>query len=140
MNPNRWQRVQEVLAEAAEIPAASRSAFLDQACRGDPELRKEVDSLLSSLDSASADFLESPAIDAVPGLSPGAPGSIAPSLARGTRLGPYEILDLLGAGGMGEVYRAKDTRLAREVAVKVLPRSFAGNRPALAPSASFVSE
>ena len=132
MTPDRWQRVQEVLAEAAELEAASRGAFLDEACRGDPELRKEVESLLSSLESASVGFLESPAIDAVPELSPAAPGPASPSLARGTRLGPYEILVLLGAGGMGEVYSAKDTRLNREVAVKVLPRSFAGNRPALA--------
>jgi eukaryotic-like serine/threonine-protein kinase len=121
-----------VLAEATELEAASRSAFLDETCRGDPELRKEVESLLSSLESASVGFLESPAIDAVPGLSPAAPGPASPSLARGTRLGPYEILALLGAGGMGEVYSAKDTRLNRDVAVKVLPRSFAGNRPALA--------
>lgn len=131
MTPDRWQRVQEVLAEATELDAASRSAFLDEACRGDPELRKEVESLLSSLETASAGFLESPAIDAVPGLSPAAPSLASPSLARGTRLGPYEILVLLGAGGMGEVYSAKDTRLNRDVAVKVLPRSFAGNRPAL---------
>jgi serine/threonine protein kinase len=50
------------------------------------------------------------------------------SLAPGTRLGPYEILAPIGAGGMGEVYRAKDTKLKREVALKVLPDSFAGDR------------
>src|ERR1700688_1195544 len=53
-------------------------------------------------------------------------------LATGIRLGPYEILSPLGAGGMGEVYRAKDTKLGREVAIKVLPGSFAADRDALA--------
>ena len=131
MTPDRWQRVQEVLAEAAEIPAASRSLFLDDACRGDPELRREVESLLSSLDSASVDFLESPAIDAVSELSPAAQGPASPSLARGTRLGPYEILDSLGAGGMGRGLPREGHEARREVAVKVLPRS--GSRETVRP-------
>ena len=55
------------------------------------------------------------------------------TLAAGTKLGPYEILDLIGAGGMGEVYRAHDQRLGREVAIKVLPDDIAGDRDRLAP-------
>ncbi len=124
MTPDRWQRVQEVLAGASEVEAASRSAFLDEACRGDPELRKEVESLLSSLEAASAGFLESPAIDAVPEVSPATPGPASPSLARGTRLGPYEILALLGSGGMGHVYLGvrADEHYQKRVAIKVVKR------------------
>jgi serine/threonine protein kinase/Tol biopolymer transport system component len=132
MTPDRWQKVQELLAAATELEPASRGEFLDEACRGDPELRAEVDSLLSSLEKAPMGFLESPAIDAVPGQLPTSPKTASPSLVRGARLGPYEIYDLLGAGGMGEVYRAKDTRLNREVAVKILPRSFVQNPAAVA--------
>jgi eukaryotic-like serine/threonine-protein kinase len=124
MTPDRWQRVQEVLAEAAELEGSSRSAFLDETCRGDPELRKEVESLLSSLESASVGFLESPAIDAVRELSLATPGPASPSLARGTRLGPYEILALLGSGGMGHVYLAAraDEQYQKRVAIKVVKR------------------
>ena len=131
MTPDRWQRVQEILAEAAEIEGPRRSAFLEEACQGDAELRREVESLLSSLGNA-AGFLESPAIEAVLEASPANSRPAFPSLPAGKRLGPYEILGLLGAGGMGEVYRGRDTRLNRDVAIKVLPQSFAGNRPALA--------
>jgi serine/threonine protein kinase/Tol biopolymer transport system component len=132
MTPDRWQRVQEVLAEAAELDPASRSEFLDEACRGDPELQAEVVSLLSSLEDASSRVLDSPAIEAVPELSPADSKTAFPSLASGKRLGPYQILELLGAGGMGEVYRAKDTRLNREVAIKILPQSLVRNPEALA--------
>ena len=65
MTPDRWQKVQEVLAEAQEFGGASRDAFLDRACGADPELRQEVESLLTSLERAPAGFMESPAIEAV---------------------------------------------------------------------------
>jgi eukaryotic-like serine/threonine-protein kinase len=130
MTPDRWERVQEILAEAAELNGAARAAFLNDACRGDGELRAEVESLLSSLASASSGFLESPAIESVLETSAAAP--VSPSLSSGTRLGPYQIAGLLGAGGMGEVYRARDARLNRDVAVKVLPRSFVQSPVALA--------
>jgi TolB-like protein/Tfp pilus assembly protein PilF len=131
MTPDRWKRVQEVFAAATEREPGSRAALLDEACRDDPELRTEVESLLSSLGAASSGFLESPAIDAVPALSPTNRKAGSPSLVRGARLGPYEVLGPLGTGGMGEVYRAKDPRLDREVAIKVLPERLASDPAAL---------
>ncbi len=119
MTPDRWRRVQEVFAAATERGPEARAAYLDEACRDDPDLRTEVESLLSSLRAAATDFLESPAIEGVPALSPAGQGGPR-AVGKGTRLGPYEILAPLGAGGMGEVYRAKDERLGREVAIKVL--------------------
>ncbi|MGH9391745.1 MAG: serine/threonine-protein kinase, partial [Vicinamibacteria bacterium] len=131
MTPDRWRRVQEVFAAATEREPGSRAAYLEEACQDDPELRKEVESLLSSLWAASSGFLESPAIDGVQALSP-THRTGSPALASGRRLGPYEILSPLGTGGMGEVYRARDTKLKREVAIKVLPESLAKDPEALA--------
>ena len=119
MTPERWLQAQEILVAASEREPGSRAEFLDEACRGDPELRSEVESLLATFEDAPSGFLESPAIESVPALSAtGRPGPEA--VRKGTRLGPYEILQPLGAGGMGEVYRAMDERLGREVAIKVL--------------------
>ena len=107
MTPERWDRVKQVFEAALELEPASRTAFFDSACQGDSELRAEVERLLAENDIAGS-FLEKPLL----------PRTNPRPLAPGTRLGPYEILSAIGAGGMGEVWRARDTRLNREVAIK----------------------
>ena len=108
MTPERWEKVRDVLGQVLELAPEKRRRFLDDACDSDPSLRSEVESLLSSDERARTSFLQSPPV------SPTA-------LTTGTRLGDYEIVSLVGSGGIGEVYRARDTKLKREVAIKVLP-------------------
>jgi eukaryotic-like serine/threonine-protein kinase len=104
---DRWQEVKKVLASALERAPGDRPAYLDQACP-EPDLRREVESLIAAHELAQTSFLAQPAVK-------------PKGLAIGSRLGPYEIIARIGAGGMGEVYKARDTRLDRIVAIKILP-------------------
>ena len=122
MDPERWQEVDKLLELALEREPSKRAAFLDEACNGDAALRREVESLLSAHGKAGG-FIEDPALEAPGPASRGA----AVRIVAGQQLGPYKILSLLGAGGMGEVYRAKDDRIGREVAIKVLPTAFSAD-------------
>ena len=116
MTPERWRQVKDIFDAAVECAPASRAELLRQRCGSDQELWREVESLLAS-DGATGSRLDSPLKLADAGKSKTA----------GTRLGPYEIVALIGTGGMGEVYKARDARLDRAVANKVLPESFASD-------------
>ncbi len=110
MTPERWQQIAQLAHAALARNATERAAFLEKECAGDLELRQQVESLL-----AHEEFVEAAAK---------ATAGEAGSLFTGQQLGSYRIQSLLDAGAMGEVYRARDTRLGREVAIKVLPRAF----------------
>jgi len=108
MTPERWQQIELVLGDVLELPPEQRSGFLAKVCSEDAALRLEVESFLAlGDDEARTNFLQSSGNHV--------------TLPPGTKLGEYEVQSLLGIGGMGEVYRAHDPRLSRDVAVKVIP-------------------
>jgi len=123
MSDERWRRIEEVFHRAADLAPADRVEYLSSTCTGDDELRRQVESLLVRDNSKDA-VLEAAVAQAVDQLTGGHRGESQASLIPGTRLGPYEILALIGKGGMGEVYGARDARLGREVAIKVIPPQF----------------
>lgn len=123
-SPERWARVQSVFCEAVDRTSPDRERFVADACEGDADLRREVESLLKS-DEEAGSFIETPAVALRAVTADSSPGGGAcdrhqPRLAEGARLGPYEITSFVGAGGMSEVYRARDVRLGRTVAIKIL--------------------
>ena len=119
MDAERWQKIEKLYYSAAQRKQGERISFLAEACQGDEQLRREVESLLSSPEPS----LQSnwPASETATTALVEIPNG---RLAMGSRLGPYRIDALLGAGGMGEVYRAVDTRLDRRVAVKISREQF----------------
>src|SRR5215831_10807325 len=121
MDPERWHQASRILASVLERKPERRAAYLDEVCANDVELRREVESLLAASEKAES-LLDSPAMEMAAPLfveSRFGTGLERTSWKRmtlsvGTRLGPFEILGSIGAGGMGEVWRAIDTRLDRE--------------------------
>ena len=124
---DRWKQIEAIFYEGLALPADSRQTFLEERCGSDFELRKEVEALLESA-AEPMDFLEQPIIHAAHDL---ATGPIANRIADGKRLGHYEIISFLDAGGMGEVYLARDSVLRRKVAIKILTPAQAHNERGL---------
>jgi serine/threonine protein kinase/Tol biopolymer transport system component len=122
MKPERWRQIETVVQSALEQEPWQRAAFLEEACAGDELLRREVEALIASQEQAES-------------FSDGSPlGAVAERIAdrkvrsiAGRSIGPYRNLTPLATGGMGEVYQARDAKLGRDVAIKVLPRDFSSD-------------
>jgi len=126
MNPEHWRRVEHLYHEALARPVEQRDAYLLEASE-DEAVRREVASLLAQAPSERR-FLETPALAVAAAIGP-SPG---PSRLQGQAIGTYRLQERIGAGGMGEVYRARDTKLGRDVAIKILPHALSTDPDRLA--------
>jgi len=125
VTPERWATLEELFHQARALPAAERDPFIDGACGGDADLRRELESLLAQSEGT---LFEQGAGVAAAALFPAA----VRSRHEGRTLGPYTLGPLIGSGGMGDVYRARDAKLGRDVAMKILPDSLARHPDRLA--------
>ena len=119
---DHWTTVKRIHQSALDIDPSERAAFVDESCGGDEALRREVLELLKYAAEAET-FLARPAVD----IAPEPPGESHEATLVGRAISHYQVLSLLGAGGMGEVYLARDPRLDRTVALKILPGELAAD-------------
>ncbi len=121
--PERWRLVEEIFSSATELPASKRKAYLERACAAMPDVRAEVDSLLAANDGAERFLTTSDLAAELRHMA---------LLPSGAKLTHYTIVERAGHGGMGDVYRAHDAQLERDVAIKILPAAFTGDPARLA--------
>jgi serine/threonine protein kinase len=120
VTPERWARIEELFHAAYARPTDERAAFLATSCGEDEMLRRAVEALLN--ESSHDGFLGAPTL--AMDVDPASDALPTPPDITGQSIGSYHLEALLGAGGMGEVYRSRDTKLGRDVAIKILPRAF----------------
>ncbi len=126
MTPERYGQIDQIFQAALALEPDQRAAYLDEVCSGDETLRTEVESLITS-DRAGLSFIDEPAFEMAARLL----ATDEPALAAGDRIDRYDVLSLLGSGGMGEVYLAHDEKLDRKIALKLLPSYFTTNEERL---------
>ena len=122
---NDWERLTELFEAAVAREPAERSSFVREACGDDSDLRRQVEAMLAEVDRPAV--IDRPVGEAIADLL----GDDRPVVV-GTQLGPYRVESLLGVGGMGEVYRAHDIVLGRQVAIKILPADLSADPERLA--------